>query len=99
MIKNCMEHTPEGGEISIAARETPIYSEIIISDSGEGISPRDLPHIFERFYKGENSSHQSFGIGLALARMIITGQNGTVKAENSPEGGAVFTVRFYKTTV
>ncbi|MBQ9113215.1 MAG: HAMP domain-containing histidine kinase [Clostridia bacterium] len=99
IVKNCMEHTPEGGKISVEARETPIYSEIVISDSGSGISKKDLPHIFERFYKGENSSGKSFGIGLALSRMIITKQNGTVKAENRPNGGAVFIVRFYKTTV
>ncbi len=99
IVKNCMEHTPEGGEIRITASENALYSEIIIEDTGEGISKKDLPHIFERFYKGENSGDKSFGIGLNLARMIITLQNGTVKAENGEEKGAVFTVRFYKGTV
>ncbi len=99
IVKNCMEHTPDGGSICIDAIDNALYTEITIKDSGSGIDKEDLPHIFERFYKGRNSSDKSFGIGLALARMIITGQNGTVKAENRPEGGAVFTIRFYKGTV
>lgn len=72
------------------------YSEITVSDGGSGIDKDDLPHIFERFYKGKNSSDNSFGIGLALARMIVTAQNGTLKAENKQSGGAIFTMRFYK---
>ena len=99
IVKNCMEHTPQGGRITIRAVETALYSEIVISDSGSGIAPEDLPHIFERFYKGRNSDERSFGVGLALARMIIGRQNGTVKAENRTGGGACFTVRFYKGTV
>lgn len=99
IVKNCMEHTPDGGEITIKASENPLYAEIIISDNGSGIDKEDLPHIFERFYKGKNSSDNSFGIGLALSRMIITGQSGTVKAENQAPNGARFTIRFYKGTV
>lgn len=99
IIKNCMEHTPRGGRIEITASETPLFSEILISDTGCGIDADDLPHIFERFYKGKHADDKSFGIGLALARMIVVGQNGTVKAENKPVGGALFTVRFYKGTV
>lgn len=99
IVKNCMEHTPEGGGIEIDAAENALYSEIIIKDNGTGISPEDLPHIFERFYKGKDSDGKSFGIGLALSRMIITGQGGTVKAENRKPAGAMFTIRFYKGTV
>ena len=99
IVKNCMEHTPEGGGIEIDAAENALYSEIIIKDNGTGISPEDLPHIFERFYKGKDSNGKSFGIGLALSRMIITGQGGTVKAENRKPAGAMFTIRFYKGTV
>jgi len=96
ILKNCMEHTPAGGTINISATENAIYTEISISDNGYGIAEEDLPHIFERFYKGKNSSDQSIGIGLALARMIITKQNGTVKADNNKGAGARFTIRFYK---
>ena len=99
IVKNCMEHTPDGGKIEIEAAENALYSEIIIKDNGTGISPEDLPHIFERFYKGKDSDGKSFGIGLALSRMIIAGQKGTVKAENRKNTGAMFTLRFYKGTV
>lgn len=96
VVKNCMEHTPNGGEIRITAAENALYTEILVQDNGCGIAPEDLPHIFERFYKGKNAGDTGFGIGLALARRIVTAQNGTLKAENAPEGGARFTLRFYK---
>lgn len=99
IVKNCMEHTPDGGEIKITASENSLYAEIIIEDNGKGILTEDLPHVFERFYKGKNSGEKSFGIGLNLARMIVTSQNGTIKAENGEKTGAVFTIRFYKGTV
>ncbi|WP_295075009.1 HAMP domain-containing sensor histidine kinase [Ruminococcus sp.] len=100
IIKNCMEHTPDGGSITITGTQNPLFSEIRITDSGNDISDEDLPHIFERFYKGKDTDDKGgFGIGLALARMIITEQNGTLKAENSSEVGAVFTVRFYESTI
>lgn len=100
IVKNCMEHTPNGGKITVHACENPLYTEIVITDNGRGIAKEDLPHIFERFYKGSSSDENSgFGIGLALARMIITRQNGTVKAENAEPSGARFTVRFYKSTI
>lgn len=96
ILKNCMEHTHRGGRIKITALENTLFTEIIITDNGPGIDKEDLAHLFERFYKGKNSDNQSIGIGLALARMIIVNQNGTIKAENAPEGGAKFTIRFYK---
>lgn len=99
IVKNCMEHTPEGGRIEINASENVLYTEITISDNGSGIAKEDLPHIFERFYKGKDSDDKSFGIGLALARMIIVGQKGTIKAENGKTKGAVFSIRMYKGTV
>ena len=99
IVKNCVEHTPDGGKISVAASENALYSEIVVSDNGNGIDKEDMPNIFKRFYKGTSSGADSFGIGLALAKMIVTGQNGTVKAENGSQGGAVFTIRFYKGVV
>ena len=86
IVKNCMEHTPAGGEITV-------------SDNGAGIDKEDLPHIFERFYKGKNSADSSVGIGLALARMIVVAQEGTLSATNRINGGAKFEIRFYKGTV
>lgn len=99
ILKNCSEHMTSGGKIYITASENPIFSEIFIHDTGCGIRAEDLSHLFERFYKGKNSGEQSVGIGLALARMIITRQNGTVKAENHKDGGAAFTIKFFKSTV
>ncbi len=95
LIKNALEHTPEGGSITIRNTDTPLFSEIVIEDTGEGFAKEDIPHLFERFYKGKNASSDSTGIGLALARMIITAQDGTIKAENR-EKGARFIIRFYK---
>lgn len=99
LLKNCMEHTPAGGRICVEARETGIFTEITVTDSGSGFPKEDLPHLFERFYKGKNAAEGSFGIGLALCRMIFAAQNGTVRAENAVGGGAKFTVRIYKGTV
>ena len=104
ILKNCMEHTGDGGVISITGCENAVHTELIIEDTGCGIDSDDLPHIFERFYKGKNGKSDSYGIGLALARAIIAGQNGTIKAENIAENaekmsGARFVIRFYKSVV
>ncbi|MFH5837095.1 sensor histidine kinase [Proteiniclasticum sp. C24MP] len=96
ILKNCMEHTPMGGVLRISVTENVLFTEIVIRDNGPGIHKEDLPHLFERFYKGKTSSQTSVGIGLALSRMIITQQGGTLKAENNASGGAGFTIRFYK---
>ena len=99
VLKNCMEHMPEGGRLTIAVEENVLYTQVIIEDNGKGIAKEDLPHIFERFYRGKNADSGSFGIGLALSRMIITRQNGTIKAANRKEGGSRFIIRFYKGAV
>ena len=96
LIKNAMEHTPDGGTIQLNVSENPLYTEVIVQDNGEGIPEEDIPYMFERFYKGKNAKPESVGIGLAFARMIITAQNGTISVKNHPDGGACFTVRFYK---
>ena len=95
ILKNCVEHTPAGGTIAVTARQTPIFTELCVTDTGPGIDPEDLPHLFERFYRGKNADENSVGIGLALARQIVAAQNGTLWADNRPEGGASFTMRFY----
>ena len=102
IVKNCMEHTQAGGEIKILAKENALYTEIVIEDNGPGISPEDLPHLFERFYKGKNSSEKSVGIGLALAKMIIQTQGGVISVENigdKERKGARFEIRFYKSVI
>lgn len=96
IIKNCIEHCSEGGKLEIYSSENPIYTELIISDNGSGFEEKDIPHLFERFYRGSNAVKESAGIGLNLSQMIINRQNGTISAANKPGGGAQFTIRFYK---
>ncbi len=95
LLKNCAEHTPRGGSITINYSQNPLYTEIIISDNGTGFSEKDLPHVFERFYRGDGACKEGIGIGLSLARSIIELQNGIIRCKNLPEGGACFIVRFY----
>lgn len=99
LIKNCVEHTKEDGIIEVSVCENELYTQIILSDNGEGFCEEDLPHIFERFYKGKNATKESIGIGLSLSKMIILAQNGTITADNKKDGGARFKVRFYKSIV
>ena len=98
ILKNCMEHTPEGGTITVTASETALYTQIEVTDTGCGFDAKDIPHLFERFYKGSNASETSYGIGLALARTVITAQNGTVQAMNA-DTGAKFVIKFYKQVI
>ena len=96
IIKNCLEHTENGGAVEINASRNPIYNEIIISDNGCGIPPEELPHIFERFYKGNNSSKDSVGIGLALAKSIIEKDNGNISVKSSNKTGTIFTIKYFE---
>ena len=96
ILKNDMEHTPEGGEIRVTAEETPLFTRITVRDTGAGFAPEDLPHIFERFYRGKNAADDSIGIGLALSREVIARQGGTIVAKNIDTGGAQFVITFYK---
>lgn len=94
ILKNAHEHTKEEGKITIYAKDTPIYTEIEIRDNGEGIREEDLPHIFERFYKGKGNK-ESIGIGLHMAKKIINLEKGEIKALSSKEG-TTFNIKFYK---
>lgn len=96
LLKNCMEHTPEGGSVTVTYGGNNLYTELRIADTGEGIAPDDLPHIFERFYRGKNSGSRSVGIGLALAREIVSRQKGKITVESAPGKGTAFTVRIYR---
>ncbi len=96
ILKNCMESTGDNGKIEIVFGDTPLFSEITIHDSGEGFEKEDLPCLFERFYRGKSSNATGYGIGLALCKMIITRQGGTITAKNHSQGGAIFVIRFPK---
>lgn len=99
LIKNAMEHTPAGGSITVRGKENALFSELVVEDTGPGIDPKDLPHLFERFYRGSSRNQHGFGIGLSLAQRIVTGQGGTIQARNRTPQGAQFVLRFYKGTV
>ena len=97
IIKNCIEHTGSGGKIIIEMNETPLFSRVSIKDNGEGIDKNDLPHIFERFYKGNNSvKTESVGIGLSLARLIIEKQRGSITVSSVKGEGTEFVITFLK---
>lgn len=95
LMKNCMEHSLPGGTVHCRYSQNPLYTELLIWDEGEGFAPQDLPHLFERFYRGKGAAGNGIGIGLSLARSILELQNGSVTARNLPEGGACFEVRLY----
>lgn len=99
IVKNCLEHTNDGGKIIIASDSTNLYNKLTISDNGCGIAEEDLPHIFERFYHGKNSSKDSVGIGLALAKTVFEKENASVTVESEQGRGSVFEIRFYKSVV
>ncbi len=94
LMKNCMEHG-RGGEVHCSYAQNPLYTEILIWDEGEGFAKEDIPHLFERFYRGQNAGEGGIGIGLALAKEIVERQNGTISAKNRRGGGALFEIRFY----
>ena len=96
ILKNCIEHSGENSCIIIKINSNKIYNSIIITDNGEGIAPKDLPHIFERFYKGENSNPESVGIGLALAKTIIEQDNGFIRVESEKGKYTKFEIHYYK---
>ncbi|MEK3862023.1 HAMP domain-containing sensor histidine kinase [Paenibacillus sp. FSL H7-0716] len=99
ILKNCVEHTPAGGEITISFAENTLFTEIVITDNGKGIPKAELPYIFKRFYKGTNANEDSVGIGLALAQSIITEQNGTIDVVSEVGKGTQFRIKFYKQVI
>jgi signal transduction histidine kinase len=88
-----------GGALKIETEDTNLFSRIKIIDSGCGISEDDLPHIFERFYKGKNAGKDSVGIGLALSKAVMESQRGDILVKSQEGVGTEFDVRFYKTII
>ena len=97
IIKNAIEHSKDNSSIIINIDNNRVYSKIEVIDFGDGISKRDIKHIFERFYKGENATSNSIGIGLALAKTIIEEDKGTISVESN-ESNTKFTIKYFKLT-
>ena len=95
ILKNCIEHSSENTKIDIKYNNNSVYSYITITDYGEGISKEDIPHIFERFYRGKNSANESIGIGLSLSKTIIESNNGIITVESN-NNKTTFTIKYFK---
>lgn len=93
LLDNALKHTPEGGTITVRVERNRDRAVLQVRDTGPGIDPQDLPHIFDRFYRADRArTSQGAGLGLAIARSIVAAHHGDIRAANAPEGGAVFTV-------
>lgn len=96
LMRNAIRFTPEGGIIVVGARPDGDAVEIVVQDTGVGIGPNDLPHVFERFYRSEqsrNRSHGGAGLGLAIARRLIEGMGGSITVASELGEGTRFTIR------
>lgn len=94
IIKNAVEHLPNGGKLTIKSQVTPLFWRIELLDNGTGIDAQDVDHIFERFYRGKNSSAESVGIGLNMSERIITQQNGKISVESKENEYTRFRIEF-----
>ena len=95
ILKNCIEHSKSGQSVNISIAHNAVFTRIIISDSGEGISSEDLKHIFERFYKAKNAKTESIGIGLSFAKTMIEADGGQIKVKSKEGIGTTFEITYY----
>ncbi len=95
LILNALRYTPSAGNITLAARAAPDAMIFQVRDTGSGILPEDLPHIFDRFYRVDKSRQQNgeSGLGLAIARSIVDAHHGEIQVESQPDQGTTFTIR------
>lgn len=96
IVKNCIEHTPENKKIYINCEKNNFNTKIVIRDEGNGIDREDIKHIFERFYKGKNSSENSVGIGLELSKSIIEKDNGYILCTSEVGKGTTFEIKYIR---
>ena len=94
VLKNCIDHSKDNEKIIINYEQNKVYTSIIIEDFGSGIEKEDLPHIFERFYKGKNATSDSIGIGLSLTKTIIEEDNGNITVKSSLKG-TKFIIKYF----
>ena len=95
LVGNALRHTPEGGRITFSAWQHADAIHIIVQDTGTGIAPADLPHIFDRFYRGDNSretDERESGLGLAIAKSLVEAHDGTISVSSTLGEGSTFVV-------
>jgi len=94
LLANALTHTPDGGSITVSARESGNQVEVIVSDTGEGIPPGDLPHVFDRFYRVDRSRTRDTGgsgLGLTIVKRLVEAHGGTIQVQSEPGKGSRFT--------
>ena len=89
LLGNAIKFTPEGGTVTLRARPRDGQLSVTIADTGPGIAPEDLAHIFDRFWRPRGSEREGTGLGLYIARGIVEAHGGRVWAESSPQGATV----------
>lgn len=100
LVKNALDHTAPGDTIALGWRALPAGVQITVQDTGSGIAPEDLPHIFKRFYRSRHSQDtQGVGLGLPLAKAIIEAHGGMIEVDSQPGHGTAFTVNFVNPTI
>ncbi len=99
LVKNCVEHAPPGGNVTLRCEDNPLHTALVVEDDGPGFANEDLPRLFERFYRGGRKGDEGVGIGLSMARSIFGAQGAELTAENRPEGGARFVVKLYQRAI
>ena len=97
LVSNAIHYSHGGGDVYLALRKQENHAEIAVRDTGPGISEEDLPHIFERFYRGEKSRKRSqeggFGLGLSIAYWIVKNHGGEIDVQSKLKEGSTFTIR------
>jgi signal transduction histidine kinase len=99
LVSNALRHTPPGGSVTLCADRVENDVAVSVSDTGEGILPEDLSHVFERFYRGEKSRNRNSGgagLGLAIVKGIVEAHSGSIYVESEPGVGSVFTITLPK---
>jgi signal transduction histidine kinase len=97
IVKNCIEHTPEGGTVTVRLESAAVLARIIVEDTGEGIAAEDIPRIFDRFFQPHQppGAVSGTGVGLALARAIIERHHGVISVASEQGRGTRFTVTLH----
>ena len=96
IVKNCIEHTPTEGEVSVTVTQNNFSTNVTVRDTGEGIAKEHLPYIFKRFYKAPGAASGSVGIGLSMAKQLIMRQNGNIEVNSEVGKGTEFLVKLYR---